>query len=210
MGPTGGSAPGGGMSERGGQSGGQAQRESSPSDRRSGQREQRGQREQGQREQRGQRNGQRDSNTGQNMDRDRDRGQTQRGQRGDREQGQRGDRQMQGGRDADPNRAQSGRNGQRGDRGENTGATQSNVQVTTEQRTRIRERSSTLRAGRVDNVNFSISVGTVVPRSVRVHVLPREVVEIVPAYRGYKYILVGDEIIIVHPRTLRIVAVIEA
>jgi hypothetical protein len=34
--------------------------------------------------------------------------------------------------------------------------------------------------------------------------------EYAPQYRGYEYILVGDEILIVDPRTLRIVAVIAA
>jgi hypothetical protein len=34
--------------------------------------------------------------------------------------------------------------------------------------------------------------------------------EYAPQYRGYEYILVGNEILIVDPRTLRIVAVIDA
>jgi hypothetical protein len=59
-------------------------------------------------------------------------------------------------------------------------------------------------------VNFSISVGTVVPRSVHVYEVPADIVEIVPAYRGYKYIVVRDEILILDPRTLRIVAIIDA
>jgi hypothetical protein len=62
----------------------------------------------------------------------------------------------------------------------------------------------------VSNVNFSISVGTVVPRSVHVYDLPPDVVEIVPAYRGYKYVVVKDEILILEPSTLRIVAIIDA
>ncbi len=34
--------------------------------------------------------------------------------------------------------------------------------------------------------------------------------EIVPQYRGYDYIIVGDEIVIIEPRTMRIVAIIPA
>jgi hypothetical protein len=34
--------------------------------------------------------------------------------------------------------------------------------------------------------------------------------EYAPQYRGYEYVLVGDEILIVDPRTMRIVAVIAA
>ena len=60
------------------------------------------------------------------------------------------------------------------------------------------------------NANFSISVGTRIPRNVHVVVLPEEIVRIVPQYRGFEYFLVGDEIVIVDPRTLEIVAVIPA
>jgi hypothetical protein len=45
---------------------------------------------------------------------------------------------------------------------------------------------------------------------VHVVVLPEEIVRIVPEYRGYEYFLVGDEIVIVDPRTLEIVAIIPA
>jgi hypothetical protein len=62
----------------------------------------------------------------------------------------------------------------------------------------------------VTNVNFSISVGTRVPRSVHLYPLPVTVVEYYPAWRGYEFILVGDEIVIINPRTFEIVAVIEA
>ena len=60
------------------------------------------------------------------------------------------------------------------------------------------------------NVNFSLTVGTVVPRTVRIVVLPPRVVEIYPAWRGYYYFLVGDQIVIVEPDTLRIVFIIDA
>jgi Protein of unknown function (DUF1236) len=41
-------------------------------------------------------------------------------------------------------------------------------------------------------------------------VLPEEIVRIVPEYRGYEYFLVGDEIVIIDPSTLEIVAIIPA
>jgi hypothetical protein len=44
----------------------------------------------------------------------------------------------------------------------------------------------------VTNVNFSLTVGTVVPRAVRIVVLPPRVVEIYPAWRGYYYFFVGQ------------------
>ena len=64
-------------------------------------------------------------------------------------------------------------------------------------------------APRVTNVNFDIKVGTVVPRTVRVAPLSPILVEIEPQWRGYMYFVYQDEIIIVEPGTLRIVAVLE-
>jgi len=81
--------------------------------------------------------------------------------------------------------------------------------LTTEQRTKIRQ---TVLAGgnvpRATNVNFSVSVGTVVPTSVRVVAVPTVIVDIHPQWRGYMYFVVGDQIIIVD-RNHRIVAVLD-
>ena len=52
-------------------------------------------------------------------------------------------------------------------------------------------------------------VGTVVPRTVRLVAVPATLIEIHPAWRGYMYFVDGDEIIIVEPGTLRIVAVLD-
>jgi hypothetical protein len=83
--------------------------------------------------------------------------------------------------------------------------------VTTEQRTQIRQTIiKQSNAPRVTNVNFSLNVGTVVPRTVKVAVLPRTVVEVYPAWRGYRYFIVGERIVIVEPDTLRIVFIIDA
>ena len=66
------------------------------------------------------------------------------------------------------------------------------------------------KAERLSNVQFSTTVGGVIPGTVHLYRLPVSIVEYAPQYRGYEYILVGDEILIVDPRTLRIVAVIAA
>jgi Protein of unknown function (DUF1236) len=60
------------------------------------------------------------------------------------------------------------------------------------------------------NLNVSVSVGTRIPTNVRVHTLPQEVIVIYPEWRGYDYILVGEQIVIISPRTHEIVAIIEA
>jgi hypothetical protein len=92
------------------------------------------------------------------------------------------------------------------------GTTNVNVNLTSEQRTKIHsiivsERS----APRVAHVDFDVRVGVVVPRDrVKFVAVPSTIVEIQPAWRGFEYFLVGDEIVIVDPATLRIVAVIPA
>ena len=50
-----------------------------------------------------------------------------------------------------------------------------------------------------------------VPRGkVKLVALPSTIVEIEPSWRGFEYFLVGDEIVVVDPATLRIVAVLPA
>jgi hypothetical protein len=84
------------------------------------------------------------------------------------------------------------------------------VQLSQDQRTRITGIVGKGHPARVANVNFSISVGTAVPRDVRVEVLPADIVEIVPEYRGFDYVVVGDQILIIDPNTMEIVAIIPA
>jgi len=120
----------------------------------------------------------------------------------------------QPGRSQDMNRSQTQdgqRGGPSGDGARSGGDTNVNVNLTTEQRTRIKEvivRDKS--APRVANVNFSISVGTTVPRTVKHVVVPTTIVEIHPAWRGFHYFMVGDQIVIIDPATFRIVAVLEA
>jgi hypothetical protein len=86
------------------------------------------------------------------------------------------------------------------------------VQLSEDQRSHIKTVIGNGRGPRLSrsNVDFSISVGTRVPRSVHFVTLPDEIVRIVPQYRGFEYFLVEDEIVIVDPLTLEIVAVIPA
>lgn len=88
-------------------------------------------------------------------------------------------------------------------------ASSGSINLSTEQRTTIRQEVLTTSAPRVENVNFSVSVGTVVPSSVRVVEVPAAIVKIRPAWKGYRYFVYQDDIIIVEPRTLKIVAVLE-
>jgi hypothetical protein len=83
------------------------------------------------------------------------------------------------------------------------------VQVSEQQRTSLTQTfSRETRINRVTNVNFSINVGTRVPRTVRLVALPASVIAIVPAYRSYRYFAIDDRICIVDPATYEIVEVI--
>lgn len=93
------------------------------------------------------------------------------------------------------------------DRSSNTNVNAS-VNINDQQRTRISASISHLKVQPLTNVNFSLSVGTVVPRDVRLQPLPADVVEIVPQYRGYNFVLVKDEIVIIEPSSYKIVTVL--
>jgi hypothetical protein len=90
-----------------------------------------------------------------------------------------------------------------------TGQVGASAKLSTEQRTKITSVIREQRVAPATNVNFSISIGTRVPRTVSFHALPREVVTIYPQWRGYEYFLVNNQIIVVNPRTLEIVDVID-
>ena len=91
-----------------------------------------------------------------------------------------------------------------------TGQAGAGAKLSTEQRTKI---TSVIREQRVQpetSINFNVSVGTRVPKRVHFHPLPAEIVTVYPDWRGYEFFLVRDEIVVVNPRTLEIVAVLEA
>jgi len=61
----------------------------------------------------------------------------------------------------------------------------------------------------VNNPNFSVNVGTVVPRGqIRLVRVPQPLIRIHPGWRRFVYFVYNDEIVIVDPRTMRIVNVL--
>ena len=82
------------------------------------------------------------------------------------------------------------------------------ININDQQRTRVNESITRLNVQPINNVNFSLTVGTAVPRDVRLQTLPADVVEIVPQYRGYNFFVVRDQIVIVEPSTYQIVTVL--
>ncbi len=94
-------------------------------------------------------------------------------------------------------------------RSQTIGQAGAGAKLSTEQRTKISTVIKEQNIRPVTNVNFAISVGTRVPREVSFHPLPVEIVNIYPNWRGYEMFLVNDQIIVVNPRTLEIVAVLD-
>jgi Protein of unknown function (DUF1236) len=82
--------------------------------------------------------------------------------------------------------------------------------LSTEHHAQFRETIRSEKIAPLNDVRFSVTIGEAVPRAVHLNRLPPGILEYAPQYRGYEYILVGDDILIVDPRTLRIVAVIAA
>jgi len=96
------------------------------------------------------------------------------------------------------------------DRSQTVGQAGARAKLSSEQRTKITTVIRDQHVAPVTNVNFSISVGTRVPRDVTFHRLPAEIVTIYPEWRGYEFILVRDQIVVVDPQTFEIVAVLDA
>jgi hypothetical protein len=100
---------------------------------------------------------------------------------------------------------------QRGARGaESRGGRTRVAEISPKQKTVIRQKFSGGGHHRISrsDVNFNIAVGTAIPGSVAVYPLPADLIEVVPWFRGYDYILVGDTLLIVDPGSRAIVAVV--
>jgi uncharacterized protein DUF1236 len=89
------------------------------------------------------------------------------------------------------------------------GAAAGAANLSTEQRTKI---TTIIKQQKAEpaRLNVRVSVGTRVPDSVHFYPLPAEVFVVYPEWRGYDYILVADQILVIDPRTHQIVAILEA
>lgn len=91
-----------------------------------------------------------------------------------------------------------------------TGQAGAGGKLSGEQRTKISSAIRGVHVAPVTNVNFAISVGTRVPRDVEFHQLPAEVITYYPEWRGYEFIMVNNQILVIDPATFEIVAVLDA
>jgi hypothetical protein len=86
----------------------------------------------------------------------------------------------------------------------------SGVTLNDEQRTRIRNTVINARgAPRIGSIDFDLAVGTAIPRGrIEIVPVPETLVAIEPAWRGFRYFIYEDELVIVDPHDMRIVAVV--
>jgi hypothetical protein len=112
--------------------------------------------------------------------------------------------------EAQPNGPKTGKNERNGLQGLQGNA--AGVQLNDQQRTQIRNTViNAAGAPRVSSVNFDVTVGTVIPRGqIEIVPVPETLVQIEPTWRGFLYFVYEDEVVIVNPRDMRIVAVVYA
>jgi hypothetical protein len=94
------------------------------------------------------------------------------------------------------------------DRSEISG--KSHVSLSGDQRTRVQTVFKAHRGSARADVHVDARIGVAVPRTVTLIEMPEDVVALVPEWRQYRYILIGDEICIVDPDTFEIIDVIAA
>jgi peptidoglycan hydrolase-like protein with peptidoglycan-binding domain len=85
---------------------------------------------------------------------------------------------------------------------------QGRVNLSADQRTRIQQTVfASANLPRVSRVDFALGVGTVIPTHVTIVDVPSALIEINPVWRGHKFFVVEEDIVIVSPER-RIVAVL--
>jgi hypothetical protein len=96
----------------------------------------------------------------------------------------------------------------RSDKAATTGST--SINLSTEQRTQVTRAFSSVKAEPLTNVTFNITVGETVPASVTtLHTCPGDVIQYLDGLTECRFVIVKDRIVIVEPKTRRIVTVIE-
>jgi hypothetical protein len=91
---------------------------------------------------------------------------------------------------------------------ERSGRSVGSTTLSSDQTTRLHEIIAGGNLQRVNHADFALSVGTRVPNTVTLYAVPATIVDILPQYRGFEYVVVRDELVIIDPETLEVVAVL--
>jgi hypothetical protein len=107
---------------------------------------------------------------------------------------------------------QQGQTKQQGQTTAQDSSQRGSLALSEQQRTRVTATFSQ----RIDRMNIrplsrssiSVSIGAAIPQSVRVYAVPADIVRIYPRFRGHRFVVVEEEIVIIAPDSRRIVAVL--
>ena len=147
-----------------------------------------------------------------------EKGKTAAGQTPANEKAQTGQNEMKNNRQGEAQTGQNAQNPQNGQKGQNQNAraethvnpqnvrAEGNAHLTKDRAVRIAD--TIMATATPQNVNVKIAVGAPLPGDVRLMPLPATIVDLVPEYRDYDYVVVNDEIAIVQPSTRHVVEVI--
>jgi hypothetical protein len=95
-------------------------------------------------------------------------------------------------------------------KGRNDTSSKSHVSLSGDQRTRVQTVFKGHRGSARADVHVDARIGVAIPRTLTLIAIPEDVVVIVPEWRQYRYVLIGDEICIVDPDTFEIIDVVTA
>jgi hypothetical protein len=84
-------------------------------------------------------------------------------------------------------------------------ASETAQQIPAAKQDKIREAVRKENVENISHVDFALNVGVIVPQRYQFHPLPSELIAEVPEYRGYDYLVINDEIVIVQPESHKIV-----
>jgi len=82
------------------------------------------------------------------------------------------------------------------------------LKLTDQQHQQIRDYFAKQKADRAGTVNFSLTIGSAVPRGVQLQPLPAQVASTLGGYKADQYIIVGNQLVIVEPQARRVVAIV--
>lgn len=83
-----------------------------------------------------------------------------------------------------------------------------NVHLSSTQHTRFVDSIRSEHVSVIDHASFDVNVGVVVPTTYHFYPLPEDIVTFVPEYRGYDFIVVAGNILVIDPASREIVDVI--
>jgi len=87
-----------------------------------------------------------------------------------------------------------------------TTETTGSLTIAPEKRTVIRQQLSTAKPV---TIKERVTVGATIPESVELQTVPETIVSEIPSVKGYRYFVYNDDVVLVDPRTRKVVTIVE-